>query len=53
MAARDHADQWLAGWNARDLDAVMACYSDVVDFAAPAVVTRWDRPDGRLRGTSE
>ena len=53
MDARGHADQWLAGWNARDLDAVMACYSDDVDFAAPTVVTRWDRPDGRLRGKAE
>jgi SnoaL-like domain len=53
MDARNHADQWLAGWNARDLDAVMACYSDDVDFAAPTVVTRWNRPDGRLRGTGE
>jgi SnoaL-like domain len=53
MDARGHADQWLAGWNARDLDAVMACYSDDVDFAAPTVVTRWDRPDGRLHGKAE
>jgi hypothetical protein len=53
MEARAHADQWLAGWNARDLDAVLACYSDDVDFAAPTVVTRWDRPDGRLRGKAE
>jgi hypothetical protein len=53
MDARGHADQWLTGWNTRDLDAVMACYSDDVDFAAPTVVTRWDRPDGRLRGKAE
>lgn len=31
----------------------MACYADGVDFAAPTVVTRWDRPDGRLRGKAE
>jgi hypothetical protein len=53
MDARAHADQWLAGWKARDLDAVMAGYSDDVDFAALTVVTRWDRPDGRLRGKAE
>ncbi len=53
MDVRAHANQWLAAWNARDLDAVMACYSDDVDFAAPTVVTRWGRPDGRLRGKVE
>jgi hypothetical protein len=53
MDARSHADQWLAGWNAHDLDAVMACYADDVEFAAPTVVTRWARPDGRLSGKVE
>ncbi|MFI6517519.1 nuclear transport factor 2 family protein [Spirillospora sp. NPDC050679] len=53
MEARAHADQWLAAWEARDLDAIMACYSEEVDFAATTVVTRWDRPDGRLRSKAE
>jgi SnoaL-like domain len=53
MDARAHADQWLAGWEARDLDRVMASYSDDVDFAASTVVNRWDRPDGRLQGKAE
>jgi len=44
MDTRAHADQWLNAWAARDLDAIMACYSDTVDFAAPTVVTRWGRP---------
>ncbi|WP_327287735.1 YybH family protein [Streptomyces sp. NBC_01198] len=50
---RAHADAWLAAWNAHDLDAVMACYSEDVDFAASTVVRRWGRPDGRLRGKGE
>ncbi len=53
MDARTHADRWLAAWNAHDLDAVIACYADDVDFAAPTVATRWGRPDGRLTGTVE
>ena len=53
MDVRAHANQWLAGWNARDLDAVMACYADDVDFAAPTVVARWGRADGRLLGKAE
>jgi hypothetical protein len=53
MDARGHVDQWLAGWEARDLDAIMACYSDDVDFAASTVVSRWGRADGRLQGKAE
>ena len=53
MDFRAHADAWLAAWNARDLDAIMACYSDDVEFVAATVVRRWDRPDGRLHGKAE
>jgi hypothetical protein len=53
MDARSHANAWLAAWNAHDLDAIMACYSDDVDFAASTVVRRWGRDDGRLRGRAE
>jgi hypothetical protein len=53
MSARSHADAWLAGWNARDLDAIMDCYADDVDFVAATVTVRWGRDDGRLRGKEE
>jgi hypothetical protein len=51
--ARQHADRWLAAWNAHDLDGIVGCYSEDVDFVAPTVVSRWDRPDGRLVGRAE
>jgi hypothetical protein len=53
MEARAHADAWLAAWNAHDLDAIMACYADNVDFVASTVTRRWGKPDGRLRGKLE
>ncbi|BDT96222.1 hypothetical protein IFM12275_61980 [Nocardia sputorum] len=53
MDFRAHADAWLAAWNAHDLDAIMACYSDEVEFVASTVARRWDRPDGRLHGKAE
>ncbi|GIG83886.1 hypothetical protein Pka01_70130 [Planotetraspora kaengkrachanensis] len=37
MDLRAHADAWLAAWKARDLDAIMACYADDVEFAASTV----------------
>jgi hypothetical protein len=53
MHIRSHADTWLAAWNAHDLDAIIACYSEDVDFAAPTVIKRWGREDGRLQGRAE
>jgi hypothetical protein len=53
MDIRSHADAWLAAWNGHDLDAIMACYSDDVDFVVSTAVTRWGREDGRLRGKAE
>ena len=53
MDLRSHADAWLAAWKARDLDAIMACYSENVDFVASTVARRWERPDGRLHGKAE
>jgi len=53
MNLRSHADAWLAGWNAHDLDAVMACYADDVDFVASTVTRRWGKPDGRLEGKDQ
>lgn len=53
MSAREHADRWLEAWNAHDLEAIVACYADDVDFVAPTVVHRWKRADGRLRGRDE
>jgi hypothetical protein len=35
---REHADRWLEAWNARDLDEIVACYSEGVEFVLPALV---------------
>ncbi|HTT59698.1 MAG TPA: nuclear transport factor 2 family protein [Acidimicrobiales bacterium] len=53
MDPRRHVDNWLAAWNSHDLDAIMSCYSEDVDFVAPTVVQRWGRDDGRLQGRAE
>ena len=48
-----HANSWIAAWNAHDLEAILAHYSDDVQFQADTVVTRWGKPDGMLRGKAE
>lgn len=47
------ARAWVAAWNARDLDAVLAHYSDDIELISPFVVQRLGRADGTLRGKAE
>ncbi|MCD6707384.1 MAG: nuclear transport factor 2 family protein [Thiobacillus sp.] len=49
-AARAFAQDWIAAWNARDLDAVLAHYSEDCTFASPFVAHFADEPGGRLAG---
>jgi hypothetical protein len=47
------AEDWIAAWNAHDLDRIMGHYAEEVEFEANTVVARWHKPDGKLRGLSE
>jgi hypothetical protein len=53
MDFREHATLWLDAFNAHDIEAIMALYADEVEFVASTVVTRWNRPNGRLHGRDE
>jgi len=46
---REHADRWLDAWNQRDLDEIVSCYSEQVEFVLPALVgdTEVRKIDGR------
>jgi ketosteroid isomerase-like protein len=52
-AALAKAEAWVAAWNGRDLDAVLAHYSDEIELISPLVVERLGRADGTLRGKAE
>jgi SnoaL-like domain/Rho termination factor, N-terminal domain len=45
---REHADRWREAWNARDLDEIVACYSEDVEFVLPPLVG--DSEDHRIAG---
>lgn len=50
---REHADRWLEAWNAHDLDAILDCYAEEIDFASPTVAALGGPEGGRLRGHEE
>jgi hypothetical protein len=45
-----HAQEWIATWNAHDLERILACYADEVELTSPFVVKLMDRSDELLRG---
>ena len=45
---REHADRWLDAWNAHDLDEIVACYAEQVEFVLPALVG--DSEERRIGG---
>jgi hypothetical protein len=47
------AEDWIAAWNAHDLDAILEHYAENVVFRADTVVARWNREDGTLRNKAE
>ncbi|WP_405359412.1 nuclear transport factor 2 family protein [Kitasatospora sp. NBC_00085] len=44
------AEEWVAVWNSRDLEAVLAHYTDDVVFASPRIVSLFGDPSGEVRG---
>ena len=48
--ARALAEEWVAAWNAHDLDAIMALYAADVVFQTPTIIDSLGIPDGRVEG---
>jgi len=48
--ARALAEEWVAAWNAHDLDAIMALYAPGVVFQTPTIIDTLGIPDGTVRG---
>jgi hypothetical protein len=48
--ARVLAEEWVAAWNAHDLDAIMALYAPGVVFQTPTIIDTLGIPDGTVRG---
>jgi len=48
--ARKLADDWVAAWNAHDLELILAHYEDAVELTSPAVAQLLGTADGRVVG---
>ena len=48
--AEAFAEEWIAAWNAHDLERILSHYADDFEMASPLIVERMGEPSGRLRG---
>jgi ketosteroid isomerase-like protein len=48
--AERFADEWIAAWNAHDLERVLSHYDDDFEMASPRIVDIAGEPSGVLRG---
>ncbi len=48
--ASELAQEWVAAWNARDLDAILAHYGEGIVFSSPFVAKLSGDPSGTLHG---
>ena len=54
MVTRDEAwklaNQWVAAWNAHDLNLILAHYEDDVELTSPVAARLLGKPDGKVVG---
>jgi hypothetical protein len=48
--ARQFAQDWIAAWNAHDLDAILAHYASNVTLSSPAAAKLLNDPTGMVTG---
>ena len=49
-SAARFVQEWLEGWNGRDLDRIMRHYAEDATFQSPSVLSMMPGTDGMLRG---
>jgi hypothetical protein len=48
--AERFAQEWVAAWNAADLERIFSHYADDFEFSSPLIVQRGYSPSGKLKG---
>jgi ketosteroid isomerase-like protein len=48
--ARRFAAEWIAAWNARDLERILSHYIDDFEMSSPVIVQLMGEPSGTLKG---
>jgi len=49
--AQAFARDWIASWNAHDMDRILSHYTDDFEMSSPLIVERLGLPEGKLKGS--
>jgi len=50
MFAEHFATDWIASWNAHDLDRILSHYTDDFEMSSPVIIKVADESSGTLKG---
>ena len=50
MTSDAFAREWVQAWNRRDLESLLACYADDVEFRSPLAAKLLGEPSGTVHG---
>ena len=50
VEAKAFAEEWIAAWNAHDLDRILSHYTDDFEMSSPYIVEVAGEPSGTLKG---
>ncbi|MBI3649996.1 MAG: nuclear transport factor 2 family protein [Acidobacteria bacterium] len=53
VEARQFAQEWVAAWNAHDLEKILSHYTDDIELTTPFIVRAMNEPSGRLQGKDQ
>ena len=51
--AHEFAREWVAAWNAHDLERILSHYTDDFEMSSPLIVERMQVPNGTLKGKDQ
>jgi len=51
--ARTFAREWIAAWNAHDLELILSHYDDAVELTSPVAAQLLQKPDGHISGKAD
>jgi hypothetical protein len=53
LDAAKFAEEWIASWNAHDVERILSHYAETVEYHSPFIVKLGGSPDGLLHGKAE
>ncbi len=53
LDAAKFAEEWIASWNAHDVERILSHYAETVEYHSPFIAKLGGSPDGLLHGKAE